>query len=414
MACKTGKRRCAIREDGKKKIPNPQLIVYTLTEPPTEIRLLFSSSPCPLLPHYRRLPCRRVLLRRSRVRRPKHRRGLAPPPRNHLPLAAPPSPSPEARCVKFLRPSRRRRRHHPRWWCCTCVERASIRARIDFFFLCCTVITELKQFLRASITIAMEAGRMDQPCMAAINSQPFMADIEPVKKANGDMPATTGSGCFDCNICLDFAAEPVVTLCGHLYCWPCIYEWLRPGVESTASDNSSSARRQCPVCKATLSMDTLVPLYGRGGNSKKSLNGMAIPRRPMVHRETVEQQNAQSNVNDQRYHQSMEDNPQHQPLLQAHHHPIPNGFDFIYPPAPVGRGLIHSTAGGVLGGMAEVVLPWALRGQLPASLYYTSPYHVATENVNPRLRRHQMEIERSLHQIWFFLFVFVVLCLLLF
>lgn len=63
--------------------------------------------------------------------------------------------------------------------------------------------------------------------------------------------------------------------------------------------------------------------------------------------------------------------------------------------------------------MAEAVLPLVLRGQLPASLYYTSPYHVAAQNVNPRQRRH-LEIERSLHQIWFFLFVFVVLCLLLF
>ncbi|XP_062184058.1 E3 ubiquitin-protein ligase RMA1H1-like [Phragmites australis] len=259
----------------------------------------------------------------------------------------------------------------------------------------------------------MEARRMDQICLAAVNSQPLVADVEPVKKASGDMPATTGSGCFDCNICLDFAAEPVVTLCGHLYCWPCIYEWLRPGVESTAGDNSSSARRQCPVCKATLSPDTLVPLYGRGGSSKKSLNGVAIPRRPMVHRESVEHQNAQSNVNDHD-HQSMEGIDLHQPLQHAHHHSGAAGFNFIYPPAPVGRGLIHSTAGGVLGGMAEAVLPWALRGQLPASMYYTSPYHVAAQNVNPRLRRQQMEIERSLHQIWFFLFVFVVLCLLLF
>jgi E3 ubiquitin-protein ligase RNF5 len=260
----------------------------------------------------------------------------------------------------------------------------------------------------------MEGGQMDQTCMPAINSQPLVADVEPVKKTSGDMPATTGSGCFDCNICLDFAAEPVVTLCGHLYCWPCIYEWLHPRVESTASDTTSSARRQCPVCKATLSPDTLVPLYGRGGSSKKSLNGMVIPLRPKVHRETVEHQNSRSHVNDQD-HQNMEAEPPRRPFHQhTYHHSRTTEYDFIYPPAPVGRGLIHSTAGGVLGGMAEAVLPWAFRGQLPPSLYDTSPYYVAEQNGRPRLRRQELEIERSLHQIWFFLFVFVVLCLLLF
>jgi hypothetical protein len=28
---------------------------------------------------------------------------------------------------------------------------------------------------------------------------------------------------YECNICLELAKEPVVTLCGHLYCWPCLY-----------------------------------------------------------------------------------------------------------------------------------------------------------------------------------------------
>lgn len=32
-----------------------------------------------------------------------------------------------------------------------------------------------------------------------------------------------GPGDFDCNICYDTAREPVVTMCGHLYCWPCLY-----------------------------------------------------------------------------------------------------------------------------------------------------------------------------------------------
>jgi len=29
---------------------------------------------------------------------------------------------------------------------------------------------------------------------------------------------------FECTICMEIAKEPVVTKCGHLYCWPCIYE----------------------------------------------------------------------------------------------------------------------------------------------------------------------------------------------
>ena len=28
---------------------------------------------------------------------------------------------------------------------------------------------------------------------------------------------------YECNICLELAKEPVVTLCGHLYCWSCLY-----------------------------------------------------------------------------------------------------------------------------------------------------------------------------------------------
>lgn len=29
---------------------------------------------------------------------------------------------------------------------------------------------------------------------------------------------------FECVICMETAKEPVVTKCGHLYCWPCIYD----------------------------------------------------------------------------------------------------------------------------------------------------------------------------------------------
>lgn len=28
---------------------------------------------------------------------------------------------------------------------------------------------------------------------------------------------------YECNICLETASEPIITSCGHLFCWPCIY-----------------------------------------------------------------------------------------------------------------------------------------------------------------------------------------------
>ena len=46
-------------------------------------------------------------------------------------------------------------------------------------------------------------------------------------------------------ILLQLASEPVVTLCGHLYCWPCLYRWLQ--VQSHC--------RTCPVCKAGVEKD---------------------------------------------------------------------------------------------------------------------------------------------------------------
>uniref|UniRef100_A0A0D3EUF2 E3 ubiquitin-protein ligase RMA n=1 Tax=Oryza barthii TaxID=65489 RepID=A0A0D3EUF2_9ORYZ len=81
------------------------------------------------------------------------------------------------------------------------------------------------------------------------------------------------SGSFECNICLELAQDPVVTLCGHLFCWPCLYEWLHVHAHS----------RECPVCKAGLEEEKLVPLYGRGKAStdprSRSVAGVQIPSR---------------------------------------------------------------------------------------------------------------------------------------
>ncbi|KAF5184192.1 E3 ubiquitin-protein ligase rma1h1-like, partial [Thalictrum thalictroides] len=93
------------------------------------------------------------------------------------------------------------------------------------------------------------------------------------------------SGCFDCNICFDNAHDPVVTLCGHLYCWPCIYKWLH--LQDTSF--KPEEQQQCPVCKASISQTTLVPLYGRGQSLQNELKDSGplqssddIPTRPQA------------------------------------------------------------------------------------------------------------------------------------
>ncbi|KAL8088177.1 hypothetical protein AgCh_038092 [Apium graveolens] len=91
------------------------------------------------------------------------------------------------------------------------------------------------------------------------------------------------TGGFDCNICLDFVQDPVVTFCGHLYCWPCIYKWIHH--QSVSAEKLDYQQPQCPVCKAVVSKETLVPLYGRGRTTKPSEAkpprlGLVIPQRP--------------------------------------------------------------------------------------------------------------------------------------
>ncbi|XP_059647713.1 uncharacterized protein LOC132294020 [Cornus florida] len=89
---------------------------------------------------------------------------------------------------------------------------------------------------------------------------------------SGEISNDTGN--FECNICFELAQDPIVTLCGHLYCWPCLYRWL----------HIHSHCRECPVCKALIQEEKLVPLYGRGKTSSdprsRSVPGAEIPNRP--------------------------------------------------------------------------------------------------------------------------------------
>uniref|UniRef100_A0A8C1P6C3 RING-type E3 ubiquitin transferase n=1 Tax=Cyprinus carpio TaxID=7962 RepID=A0A8C1P6C3_CYPCA len=83
----------------------------------------------------------------------------------------------------------------------------------------------------------------------------------------------SSSSTFECNICLDTSRDAVISLCGHLFCWPCLHQWLE----------TRPSRQVCPVCKAGISRDKVIPLYGRGSTGQQDPRERT-PRRPQGQR----------------------------------------------------------------------------------------------------------------------------------
>ncbi|GJR12194.1 E3 ubiquitin protein ligase RNF185-like protein [Tanacetum coccineum] len=98
--------------------------------------------------------------------------------------------------------------------------------------------------------------------------------IKPPESSSSRDTGSNDAGDFECNICFELAEDPIVTLCGHLFCWPCLYKWL----------HIHSRSQECPVCKALIEEEKLIPLYGRGKTQtdprSKPVPGLEIPHRP--------------------------------------------------------------------------------------------------------------------------------------
>lgn len=42
-------------------------------------------------------------------------------------------------------------------------------------------------------------------------------------REDSDRKQNNCSSMYECTICIENAKEPVVTKCGHIFCWPCLY-----------------------------------------------------------------------------------------------------------------------------------------------------------------------------------------------
>ncbi|KAG7026575.1 E3 ubiquitin-protein ligase RMA1H1, partial [Cucurbita argyrosperma subsp. argyrosperma] len=225
----------------------------------------------------------------------------------------------------------------------------------------------------------------------------------------GGTDRETNKGCFDCNICLDFAHEPVVTLCGHLYCWPCIYKWLHVKSVSLAIDEQP----QCPVCKADISHTTMVPLYGRGqmaeevGPEAKAMHqdNVDIPPRPSACGNQILA--TLSTHQQQLRYRNPYQRPNHDPLLFGNYEE-----DLPAPSLNLGRTSFSGFHHPVVGMIGDFMYARVF-GNSDNLYSYQNSYHLTGSRRN-RLTRQEMQAEKSLNRISIFLFCCVILCVLVF
>ncbi|DAZ97613.1 TPA: hypothetical protein N0F65_002232 [Lagenidium giganteum] len=144
----------------------------------------------------------------------------------------------------------------------------------------CNYRNVMKRLPEHMLVVVRVAEKVDARCAMSVATDDGRAPASPSSRRR---PV------FDCNICLDAVSIPVVTLCGHLYWyassadnWPCLYQWME-------------SRSDCPVCKAGISEENVIPVYGRGADAVDPRTqdieptGTGIPNRPRGQRPDAEQ-----------------------------------------------------------------------------------------------------------------------------
>lgn len=211
------------------------------------------------------------------------------------------------------------------------------------------------------------------------------------------------NGCFDCNICLDYANEPVVTLCGHLYCWPCIYKWLHVQSDSLGADEHP----QCPVCKVDISHSTMIPLYGRGQTSpieKPSCCDTFVPPRPAASSAQALLATASQSGQQLQYRNPYQGQYFSPPLYQQED----STSQMLSLDASMTPGIHHS----VVGMFGEMIFARVFGNS--ENLYAYPNSHPVMGNNSSRLRRQEFQTDKFLNRISVFLFCCLLLCLVVF
>ncbi|KAL5131451.1 E3 ubiquitin-protein ligase RMA3 [Glycine soja] len=214
--------------------------------------------------------------------------------------------------------------------------------------------------------------------------------------------STSEYDCFDCNICMESAHDPVVTLCGHLYCWPCIYKWL----DVQSSSVEPYQQQTCPVCKSEISHTSVVPLYGCGtsnseSNAKKLQMSLGIPHRqpPCSLNAMLTSPRSRISHPSQQLHPSYfqtQSRPFHYQQFYGSYGT--NGLPYL------GGASMTSFFNTVIGMFGEMVLT-RIFGISDANLF-ANPLNGSGSS---RMRRQEMQIDKSLNRLSIFLLCCIIL-----
>lgn len=108
-------------------------------------------------------------------------------------------------------------------------------------------LTHLYRFLGCLSLLKLGIDIVKHPQIFDINEESSIHDnsISDVKSSSSGRPVQDSS--MVCHLCSEERKEPTSTLCGHIFCWYCIHNWLKQ-------------RSECPICRTPTEPSRLIYL----------------------------------------------------------------------------------------------------------------------------------------------------------
>ena len=131
---------------------------------------------------------------------------------------------------------------------------------------------------QAAVGVDVEGGMVESGNTGKRKANYLIAKALGMETNTNKAEGCTGNF-FDCNVCFRMARDPVLTCCGHLFCWSCFYRL----------SNAYSNAKECPMCEGEVMETCIIPIYGCASVNNSDWQelketGSGVPARPRARR----------------------------------------------------------------------------------------------------------------------------------